>query len=726
MFTRRIAGVFALGIGLIAGPVAGAADLARALPAETALYVGWSQICDPDTPEAQAREKYARAAAAFLAAKADNEEQGALIRSLFENGHALLAGSAGIGLIDVRFVDGAPDIQAVAVIQAGARTRELDEAPGKIIAALGDPAGIERREVGGVALSRYALPESGGAALYWGLHKDHFLLSLSEKAVGRVIEVLNGTAPSLAESEELKYDRGQMKVAADGRFFCVFVDPQRVVARVREIVTEQDKPWPPMVDQALDELGISAVKSKYLHVGVRDGQPACSVFAHVVGARRGLLKLWEQKPLADEDLRLVPQDAYWAWVRNVDLAGLWRETERILEALAPEAVGTVEGALAMVQQVLGFSITEELLPALGDTWAFFDAPGHGGMLLTGSVMVVDAREPQKLREMLARVAEVARGPLAARTDYGLELKRMTRDGREIEYLLIGGLPAPVAPAWTFVGNRWVFGLYPQTVAVAARQVDPQTRGPALLDNAEFAKLRARLPKEVQGLGYLDTRYLVRLYYPLVRGAQTALASMFAGQGAEIDFALAPPLPEYLEQLTCYVDAVSADDAGVLYMGAGSGAALTVPAAAAAMTTGMLLPSLARARNQARTVKAMAALKVVGSGLHMYASEHEDEFPASLADLSQYFEVQTLQPDASMFRPFVYITGLDPDDRPQAKNVVIYALPAARGAYALALYVDGHVERKPAGEIAEEVRATYERLGREAEMPEEIRGLLGEE
>jgi len=144
-------------------------------------------------------------------------------------------------------------------------------------------------------------------------------------------------------------------------------------------------------------------------------------------------------------------------------------------------------------------------------------------------------------------------------------------------------------------------------------------------------------------------------------------------------------------------------------------------------TSVALPSLAQARNQARMVKAMAGLKAIGSGLHMYAADNEDKFPERLTELKEYFEVETLYPDPSVpLKPYVYITGLTPKDGPQAENVIMYALPAPGGRDGLVLYVDGHVERKPGTEIAEEVRATYERLGREKDIPEDVRDLLDEE
>ena len=62
---------------------------------------------------------------------------------------------------------------------------------------------------------------------------------------------------------------------------------------------------------------------------------------------RGLLKIWDQQPLVDADLMIVPKDAYWAYVSNLDLSGLWQEAQRILNEVAPDSAPAVQGALAL-------------------------------------------------------------------------------------------------------------------------------------------------------------------------------------------------------------------------------------------------------------------------------------------------------------------------------------------------------------------------------------------
>lgn len=68
-----------------------------------------------------------------------------------------------------------------------------------------------------------------------------------------------------------------------------------------------------------------------------------------------------------------------------------------------------------------------------------------------------------------------------------------------------------------------------------------------------------------------------------------------------------------------------------------GEALVLQAAVlpVAVMSGMMLPALAQARSKARAVSDMSNLKQIGLGLFMYADDHNDQYPQSLADIWPY-------------------------------------------------------------------------------------------
>ena len=699
---------------------ANADDIARVMPRDTAFYIGWSQWLAKDSPELAASQKYLTAARSAVSESAFAKDQtgegnSELLSKLFDVLPLLQTGSAGIGLFDVTIEDGQPNIQAALVVDAGADSGRLTETLRSFLAQAADENKIQRRVVKDVSLESLQLGE-GPLYVVWGVCEHRFILAIGDAAAGKVIDCIANRAPNLADAEELKFDREKVKAQASGRHACLYVDLQRVLTRAKEIATQQMGELPPTVEPALVECGLTAVKSKYVHIDQQDGQPRCTAFAHVDGPLKGLLKIWDQKPLTDDDVKIVPKDAYWAEIGNLSLARLWEEALRILEALAPDRVPMVEGALAMPTSMLGFSITDDLLPAFGDTWAIFDAPEHGGFLLSGTVFAAEVKNPEALQGMLTRVVQLAT-PIAAQKNAALKLKQLEHGGHTIHYVLVAGVPSPVAPAWGFTGDRCVFGLFPQTVATALKQADTKTRGESLLDNPDFQAARARLPKDAQSVGYFDSKYFTRMFYPFLTALQTLGTSMIAKQGADVDLTLMPPLPEMAAKVTNYVGTTSTDKDGILYAGVGSGAQpLMVAVGGTAMATSILLPSLARAREITKRAVSASNLRGLGQACLIYANDHADKFPDSLQQLvddgvaaqKQLRSPRDEDQDEDTVS-FVYIAGQTTAADP--RNVLAYERVFGDEGTNV-LFMDGHVEWMKLDNFKKAVRETYQRLGRE--------------
>jgi prepilin-type processing-associated H-X9-DG protein len=704
------------------GAAALAEDMAQVMPRDAALYIGWSQGLAPDAPELRMQKQLISAVIKTATEQGADAEDIKWIAPLLEVFEPLETGSVGLGLFDVTLVSDQPQIDA-ALIVAGPDARKLPEAVHQLFAATLGAEHIKPHAVQNTPLECAQL-EDAPLLPVWGMYKEYFILALGDSATGKVIDCIDKRAPSLAAAEEFTFDRKKVATQASGKHFCLYADVQRIVARGRAIAQQAMGELPPMVDQALNELGLTSIRSKYVVIDTLDGQPRMMAFAHVEGAKRGLLKLWDQQPLTDDDLKIIPKDAYWAEVGNLNLAGLWTEVMRVFEALAPDKLPLVQGPLAMSTQMLGFSITDELLPAFGDTWAIFDAPAHGGILLSGTVLVAEVQDSDRLHGMLKRLVELAT-PFAREGDATLKLTQLKHGEHTVNYVLIGGVPCPVAPAWGFVDGRFVFGLFPQTVATAMQQVDPKTRGESLLDHPDFKAARAKLPKEVQSIGYFDSKYFTRMFYPLVNLVRTAGISMLAKYGAEIDLALMPPLPEMVREITNCVSTTSTDADGILYASRGNGAPVLIVVAGTAMATSVMLPSLARAREVAKRAVSASNLRGIGMGCHFHANDNRNRFPDSFEQLlqdgaivhKQLHSPRDVDEDEDHVS-YVYIAGQTTDAKPN--NVLAYErLLDEEGTNVL--FVDGHVEWLRPDAFRAAVRETYRRLGRMADLPTEFQG-----
>jgi prepilin-type processing-associated H-X9-DG protein len=134
--------------------------------------------------------------------------------------------------------------------------------------------------------------------------------------------------------------------------------------------------------------------------------------------------------------------------------------------------------------------------------------------------------------------------------------------------------------------------------------------------------------------------------------------------------------------------------------------------------GILMPALAKARDQARNVADMSNLKQIGLGLMMYAEDHQGEWPANLEQAKSYFGspkvLESLRKPKDFEGPsYVYVGGQPKGTAP--RNIVVYENPEFCTDRIDVLFLDGHVEAMNPEAFRSGLKSTYERLGRE--MPE---------
>ncbi len=117
----------------------------------------------------------------------------------------------------------------------------------------------------------------------------------------------------------------------------------------------------------------------------------------------------------------------------------------------------------------------------------------------------------------------------------------------------------------------------------------------------------------------------------------------------------------------------------------------------AILAAMLLPALMRARQQARKAKCKSQLKMIGLGLHMFASDHEDKFPESLEQLvtlkylsgEQVLECPSRKGGAPGESDYVYLKGLSLESGPE--EPVAFDKKGNHPDGRNVLFVDGHVQ-----------------------------------
>ena len=139
----------------------------------------------------------------------------------------------------------------------------------------------------------------------------------------------------------------------------------------------------------------------------------------------------------------------------------------------------------------------------------------------------------------------------------------------------------------------------------------------------------------------------------------------------------------------------------LILGIAGGGCLLVGIVVVGILAGLMLPALARAREQARRAQCMSNLKQFGLAVNMYAQDYNETFPP---DTKVLFD-EGYVTDPSLYRcpsssvadmpgpgssSYTYVSGLRTVD--PAGYVIMYEASSNHGGDGMnALYIDGHVQ-----------------------------------
>ena len=563
----------------------------------------------------------------------------------------------------------------------------------------------------------------GGKKLYWGGDKK-FVFSTTLRNLKRDLALARqAAADPLADDPVIKRLRDKVKADPNSaRHISAYIDVPGIIAMLRKDPTNAAD-LPENFDNILAELGVDGIKGAFWHCDTVEGVPTSRFLIETDGSSRGILSFWHQEPLQRADLELIPRDAYWGTACNFNLSNIWQEAHRVVEVLDPNAVMQMDGAVSMASTMIGFDPLNQLLPALGDTWVVYDAPDHGGLLVTGIVLVLDINRPDEVNGAIARLVAIVK-PILMQAGYDLVVGETESQGHKINYIYTPGLPIPIAPAAAYVDGRVVVGLTPQVVKTALRQADPKLRQGSVLDLPDVKRLAGEPAGKVQAFSYYDFRDSARTGYKFMHLLRIASAEMLAGPDSKYDPGKMPTLPEVLDRTTAYVGYYSVNDGDILSTEKGSlfvwdallGSISTLPVMATGVS--VLLPSLSRARELSKRAASSENLHSIGAACHIYATDHEGKFPPDWDALIHEGLIArgflTSPRDDEEGVSYVYIEGQTEADH--ARNVLAYERVADEEGTNV-LFVDSTVFWMQLPEFEDALRQTYERLGRPMKAPE---------
>ena len=598
-----------------------------------------------------------------------------------------------------------PPIYGFAILDAGPRKAEMASSLAKL-ESFADEGDIVEIEVGSVKM--HGPKDPGGVPGYWGWVGNHFVFAIND-GDGLAIKYLqsNNSRPSPAYLKN---------VPGSGDALVAHVNLDNIFNILSLIAgMEGGEEVFAAVEAVIKELGLNNVNSFTERVGFDGPDIVSNCLLEMPEPRTGLVA--NLKPINLSMFDMADPGAISATAVNCDIGGIYDTIIKAARTVIGNDFIEVENAIAAVEAELDFKIRQDLLESLSGPMLFYVTPGGATMQSPqgGFVIIAGLKDAKLWDESMTALGKFA----TEQSDGMVQVSSQVQDGRTMHTWAVMPLAmAQVMPTWTVVGKRVVIGSNPATLTSAVKQIDSGTKSIRSTDG--FRKLTAKLPANLLSFKYGDSKLQ---FTQLTTALQQfwPMATMFASNaGLKLPFVL-PQLSHIAQDMGPSCQYSWFDDRGLRshYRGAGVEPSLGA-VAGGAIGAGIMMPALARARQQARNTVSMNNLKQLGLAVIMYADDHDGKLPDSFEQAKEYYgDSKVLEsphkPKGFDGPSYIYVSGHSMNTESSGMQIVAYENPEYCKDTINALFLDGHVERMQPDRFRETLEATYKQLGKE--MPE---------
>jgi len=607
-----------------------------------------------------------------------------------------------VGVAQVEVKEG-PPLCVFAILDAGDRKAQLAAAVSKVEGMVGEGAIVEA-QIG--SLTMRTVKESEEFPLYWGWAGNYLVIAAND-ARGVVTKYL--TEPRAAAPPYLS------KLPAQNDAFVVYSDCQKVSRTVSALIRQENGEKEVNTFLAVIRgLGFDQVRTIAARVGFAGPDVVSHALVEMPAPTAGLLAAC--KPVDPAWFGAVDARAFLAVAVNLETTGVYDTIMNVVKTASPEeGYPEVQKALGTFETEAKLRLRDGLLASLAGPVVFYSLPA--GPLEEaprgGGVAILKLKDAQLFEKTLTALGEFA----SSRSKESLQISARTRDdGRTVRIWAIKSLSLMgVMPTWSIANDHAVIGSTVELCDLGAKQlVSKGGETKSLLDTDGYKKVAADLPANLVLLEYTDSQVQVnqivmqtqQIWPILVMGAMQA--------GIKLPVML-PSLTEATKDMgpSCRSTYFGPDGLHSNYRGSGVEVSYAT-AVGAGVGAAILMPALAKARDQARNVASMSYLRQIGIALLMYAEDHEGRFPADLKDLKEYHITDTVlqsprQPRRFDGPSYIYLAGQGA--KADAQNIVVYENPEFCTDKINVLFLDGHVESMTPEAFRQQLEATCKRLGR---------------
>ena len=632
----------------------------------------------------------------------DDPDAAAVIEEVL--GYAKLALGRPIALGAARKQGGeGPPVFGFAILNAGPRKAEIASALAKLESFAGE-GDIVDVTIGGLKMHA---PDDDDVPLYWGWAGDYLVAAFND---GGGLAVKHLLAPRTTTPGYFRAVPGTDDALA------VHCDLSAIINIVMGIAQSEGADEEiALIRTVLRDLGLDEIKGISARLGFAGPDVVSNSLVEIPAPRRGLFA--NLKPINMAMFDAVDAGAMNTSAVNCDLGGMYDTVLGAIKTAASEDFAEIEQGIAAVESQLKFKIRQGLLESLSGEMVIYSLPSGVSTQspMGGFVIVAGLKDAALWDQSMGALGEFAAGVSGGM----VQISSQQQGGRTVHTWAIAPLAmAQIMPTWTVVGDKTVIGSSPAILSGAVKQLDSGAK--SIRTTEGFITATAELPGNVISLRYCDSKLQFK---QLMTALQQfwPMATMFAAKAEMKLPVILPDLSHIAEDMGSSCQYSWFDGRGLRsrYRGPGLEPGLGA-VAGGAVGAGVLMPALARARQQARHVVSMSNLKQLGLAIIMYADDHDGKFPKSIEQVWDYHRTQKilespLKPVGFDGPSYIYIEGHSIDAKSPAGQILVYENPEYLRDEITVVFLDGHAERMSRNRFVEALEATYKQLGRE--MPD---------
>jgi len=425
----------------------------------------------------------------------------------------------------------------------------------------------------------------------------------------------------------------------------------------------------------------------------------------------GVLALFEGKALTKDDLAVLPADADFAAMMRIDSSVVMTQTRAVLQKLDAKMAKEMDDGLADMREKTGVDLEKDILASLGDTWTVTTAPSQGGSLtgLSASVTVKDAKKLQEAMDKLEAFYK-QRSTRPQENDgrqYHFHMRQpelaMAKFGdMDVHYMKLPRMP--IAPAWGMYKDRLYIALWPQVVASTARATGEKPG--ALTDDKAFMAGIGHFSDKPMAVTYTNLPQLVKQFYGFLMLGWTMGSMELQHEGINVSPADLPTIGQIEKYLGPSMSAISCDKDGLTFEGYSSVPTLGLgnAVAMAPLSVSILMPSLAKARMQAKMAGSAMNLSNMGKAMAIYGANNQDKLPPDIETLMKDGNIneKMLVNPVTGRKDYIYVGP----DVPASDNtaILVYESPEGRETVSV-LRRDFSVTRMGVAELKRQLNKT---------------------